>query len=128
MEREGKLLFLAGTSRLLDRPMSVAVKGPTSAGKSYVVENMLAFFPEEAFHALTAMSERALAYTTSRSRTACRALRGRRHEHDSAAYLIRSLLTEGCVRYETVEKTPTGLEGRLIEREGPTGLIVTTTA
>jgi hypothetical protein len=31
------------------------------------------------------------------------------------------------VRYETVEKTPQGLQGRLIEREGPTGLIVTTT-
>jgi hypothetical protein len=44
-----------------------------------------------------------------------------------ATYLIRSLLSEGCVRYETVEKTQTGLEARLIEREGPTGLIVTTT-
>src|SRR5215211_4707530 len=46
---------------------------------------------------------------------------------DTASYLIRSLLSEGCVRYETVEKTPQGLQGRLIEREGPTGLIVTTT-
>jgi hypothetical protein len=31
------------------------------------------------------------------------------------------------VRYETVEKTAEGLRARLIEREGPTGLIVTTT-
>ena len=46
---------------------------------------------------------------------------------DTASYLICSLLSEGCVRYETVEKTPQGLKGRLIEREGPTGLIVTTT-
>src|SRR5215211_6124806 len=46
---------------------------------------------------------------------------------DTASYLIRSLLSEGCVRYETVEKTPQGLQARLIEREGPTGLIVTTT-
>jgi hypothetical protein len=32
------------------------------------------------------------------------------------------------VRYETVEKTSEGMKPRLIEREGPTGLIVTTTA
>jgi hypothetical protein len=32
------------------------------------------------------------------------------------------------VRYETVEKTSEGIKPRLIEREGPTGLIVTTTA
>jgi hypothetical protein len=41
---------------------------------------------------------------------------------------MRSLLSEGCVRYETVEKTSEGMKPRLIEREGPTGLIVTTTA
>jgi hypothetical protein len=44
-----------------------------------------------------------------------------------ATYLIRSLLSEGRVRYETVEKTKDGFAHRLIEREGPTGLIVTTT-
>jgi hypothetical protein len=32
------------------------------------------------------------------------------------------------VRYETVEKTSSGLKPRLIEREGPTGLLMTTTA
>jgi hypothetical protein len=45
-----------------------------------------------------------------------------------ATYLMRSLLSEGRVRYETVEKTSEGMKPRLIEREGPTGLIVTTTA
>jgi hypothetical protein len=44
-----------------------------------------------------------------------------------ASYLIRSLLSEGKIRYETVEKTKDGLQGCLIEREGPTGLVVTTT-
>jgi hypothetical protein len=128
VEREAKLLFLAVTSRMLDRPISVAVKGPSSAGKSYLVEKVLSFFPSEAYHALTAMSERALAYgeepLTHRMLVLYEAdgMSG-----DTASYLIRSLLSEGCVRYETVEKTPQGLKGRLIEREGPTGLIVTTT-
>jgi hypothetical protein len=47
---------------------------------------------------------------------------------DFATYLMRSLLSEGRVRYETVKKTSEGMKPRLIEREGPTGLIVTTTA
>jgi hypothetical protein len=47
---------------------------------------------------------------------------------DMATYLMRTLLSEGCIRYETVEKTSDGLKPKLIEREGPTGLIVTTTA
>jgi hypothetical protein len=46
---------------------------------------------------------------------------------DFQTYLIRSLLSEGRLRYETIEKTSEGLNSRLIEREGPTGLIVTTT-
>jgi hypothetical protein len=47
---------------------------------------------------------------------------------DFQSYLIRSLLSEGRIRYETIEKTREGMKPRLIEREGPTGLIVTTTA
>ena len=50
--RAAKLIFLAVTSRLLDRPVSVAVKGPSSGGKSFVVESTLKFFPPEAFYAL----------------------------------------------------------------------------
>jgi hypothetical protein len=47
---------------------------------------------------------------------------------DTASYLLRSLLSEGAIRYETVEKTSEGLRARLIERPGPTGAILTTTA
>jgi hypothetical protein len=124
-----KLLFLALVSRLLDRPVSVALKGPSSAGKSYIVEQVLRLFPPEAFYCLTAMSERALAYSAEplRHRTLvifeAAGLSG-----DMASYLIRSLLSEGRLDYETVEKTKDGLKARRITREGPTGLIVTTTA
>ena len=48
-------------------------------------------------------------------------------EGEFASYIVRSLLSEGRLRYETVEKTASGLKPRLIEREGPTGLLTTTT-
>jgi hypothetical protein len=38
------ILYLAVVSRLLAKPVSVVVKGPSAAGKSYTVETTLAFF------------------------------------------------------------------------------------
>jgi hypothetical protein len=128
-DRNAKILYLALTTRLLDRPVSVAVKGLSGGGKSFIVEIVLKFFPPTAYFERTAMSDRALAYSDEDFR----------HRHlviyeasgmtsDIASYLIRSLLSEGRIRYELVEKTKDGLKPRLIEKLGPTGLIVTTTA
>lgn len=127
--RVAKILYLALTSRFLDRIVSVAVKGPSSGGKSYLIEQVLRFFPEGAYYALTAMSDRTLAYSEEPIKHRFLVLfEAAGMSGDFATYLIRSLLSEGRLRYETVEKTSEGLKPRLIEREGPTGLLVTTTA
>jgi hypothetical protein len=127
-DRLAALLYLALTSRLLPRIVSVAVKGPSAGGKSFLVDAVLRHFPPTAYYALTGLSERALAYGEEPL--------AHRHlvifeaaglEGEFASYLMRSLLSEGCVRYETVEKTKEGMRARLIERPGPTGLICTTT-
>jgi hypothetical protein len=46
---------------------------------------------------------------------------------DLQTYFIRSLLSEGRIRYKTVVKGPNGPEPKLIDRPGPTGLLTTTT-
>ncbi len=123
------LLFLILVSRLLPRPVSASVKGPSSGGKSYALERVLELFPPAAAYVLTAMSERALVYDDEPLV----------HRHlviyeaaglsgEFATYLVRSLLSEGRVRYVTVEKTKDGMQPRTIEREGPTGLLLTTTS
>lgn len=124
-----KLLYLVLTSRRLDRPVSAVVKGPSSGGKSHSVERTLDYFPETAYYALSGMSERALAYgdePLSHRMLVIYEAAGMAGEYQS--YLLRSLLSEGRIRYETVEKTSDGMRPRLIEREGPTGVILTTTA
>jgi hypothetical protein len=124
-----QLLYLVVTSRLLPRPCSVAVKGPSAGGKSFVVEQVLGLFPRSAYYALSAMSERALVY--DREPLAHRMLvlyEAAGISGDIASYLMRSLLSEGRINYATVVKTKNGLEDRRITREGPTGLITTTTA
>jgi hypothetical protein len=128
-DRNAKILYLVLTSRLFGRPVSVVVKGPSSGGKSFTVEVVLKFFPSSAFWERTALSDRVLAYSDEDFR----------HRHlviyeaagvasDIATYLVHSLLSEGCIRYEVVEKTKDGMRSRLIEKEGPSGRIMTTTA
>ena len=117
------------TTRPFERPVSVAIKGASSVGKSYLVECALKHFPPEAYFERTGLSEKALVYSQEDFR----------HRHiviyeaagmnsDFGSYLIRSLLSEGRLLYEFVEKTKHGMQPRLIEKPGPTGLITTTTS
>ena len=128
--RAAQILFLAITSRLLSRIISVAVKGPSAGGKSFLVETVLRYFPASAYYALTAMSERALVY--DREPLVHRMLviyEAPGIGSEVASYFVRSLLSEGHVRYVTVTKGKGGaMEPMTIERAGPTGLIMTTTA
>jgi hypothetical protein len=105
------------------------VKGPSGGGKSFTVATVLRFFPAEAYHVLTTMSEHALAYGEEPLSHRIMVLyEAAGLTGDFSTYLVRSLLSEGRICYETVEKTRDGLKARRIEREGPTGLITTTTA
>ncbi len=127
--RAVKLIYLAITSRLLSRIVSIAVKGPSSGGKSFLIEIVLKLFPPEAVYVLTAMSEHAIAYGEEPlSHRIIVLFEAAGLSGETATYLIRSLLSEGRICYDTVEKTKDGLKKRHIEREGPTGLITTTTA
>src|SRR5215217_3577816 len=122
------LLFLALMSRLLDKIVSVAVKGPSSGGKSYVLKKVLSFFPSDCYISLTTMGEKALLYTE----------RNLSHRHiilseaaglggEFREYIIRVLLSEGFLEYEVTEKAQDGLKNVVVRKEGPTGFITTTT-
>jgi len=80
-------------------------------------------------YALTAMSDRTLAYSEEPIKHRFLVIyEAAGMSGEFATCLMRSLISEGRVRYETVEKTSEGMKPCLIEREGPTGHIVTTTA
>ncbi len=127
-ERTAKILFLAVVSRFFSRPVSCVVKGPSSGGKSFVTERVIRFFPTSAYVTRSAWSEHSLAYGEESLKHRVLVLfEAAGLGGDFAQYLLRSLLSEGCIHYETVEKTANGMRDRVIYREGPTGLIVTTT-
>lgn len=126
----GLLVYLALTSRLLEDPVSLVVKGPSSAGKSHLIGTVLRLFPSSAAIVRTSFSERALVFSTDDFRHRTLVL----FEDDGAhqpvkSMFLRTLLSEKCLRYEVTFRTPSGEYGtRVYEKEGPTNLIVTTTA
>src|SRR5262245_50070725 len=60
--RAATLVYLVLTSRFLDRPLCAVIRGQSSAGKSHLVERVLTLFPDSAYHFMTSMSLKALAY------------------------------------------------------------------
>lgn len=132
-EKNACILYLVLTSRLLDRQVSAGVKGHSSSGKSYTVETVVRYFPDDARIVFTAMSEKALIYSAQefKNRTLViyeiTALR-EGVEDDLTSYFVRTLLSEGRIDYEvTVRDKDGSWTTKRIEKEGPTNLIFTTT-
>lgn len=122
-----KLLFLIATSRVLDRPVSAAVKGPSSVGKSFLVKSVLRFFPGDAFHLLTAMTDKALVYDREPLEHRVLVIQETAGMGTTANLIVRSLLSEGRIDYQTVQSVEGELQAVRIVRDGPTSLITTTT-
>lgn len=135
-ERNAKLVYLCLTSRLLPEPVSAAIKGVSSSGKSHTADSTLKFFPESAYIEMTAMSEKALIYMKEEFShktivlfEATALQEQKEKEGHSTAYFVRSLLSEGRIKYPvTVRDKEGGWTVKTIVKEGPTNLIVTTTA
>jgi hypothetical protein len=130
-------VFLQFLSALLDDPVSGVVKGASSSGKSYLVQSVTRFFPPGQIIEMSGMSERALILSNQdyRHRTIvvyeAVALRERaeRQSGNLTAYFIRSLVSEGVIRYPMSVKTKDGeWTTKEFVKEGPTNIIVTTTA
>lgn len=134
-QRLAKVTYLALTSRLLpwqsatNRPVSVIAKGTSSTGKSYTTQTVLKFFPSSAYLDLGSMSKRYLLY--SEENLAHRFIvvpeASSIAADDEILTVLRTLLSEGRVSHGTVDGDAKRT-ARRIEKEGPTGLLITTAA
>jgi len=124
------LLYLALVSRLLQKPISIIIKSGSSAGKSFLVKIVQNLFPKDTYIELTGLSSKSLIYLKEEFKHKFLIIfevHGFKDD-DYTEHLIRTLLSENKIRYAVVEKDKfDGHETRIIEKEGPTGLITTTT-
>ena len=127
--QNAKLLYLAATARLLPKPISPFVKGASSSGKSHLLERVVDLLPPDAYVNFTTVSPRFLAYSTHDLRHKIVLIYEAGGMDDGiGAYVMRSLLSEGCLRIGTVDRgEDDGMEAREIVKEGPTALFTSTT-
>jgi hypothetical protein len=128
------LTYIAATSRMLEHPVNLLVKGASGGGKSFTATRTLELIGPEFVNHLTSSSalslvydERPLAHTIL---FIAEANQLQADENSTFAMLVRTLISEGRIVHQTTIEDPDSPTGRRVERivrEGPITLVVTTT-
>jgi len=125
----GRMLYLIGTSRLLDQPLACVVKAVSSAGKNLTVGCVLNLMPPESKHIISRATPHAFEYIVKNGLKHKVIHIAERAGAEEADYPIRSLLSEGELAVLIPVKNPhTGMmETKKHIVEGPAAYIETTT-
>jgi len=128
-ELNAKLLYLGCTSRLMRKPMSIAIKGPSSAGKSNLRAEVLKFFPPESVISFTTASEKALIYEGRDFKNQILSMGEAVATEEQAFqdYILRELISEGRIEHKACTLQGGGVQTQTIIKEGPVCFLVTTT-
>jgi DNA primase len=129
-ETNKKVAYLAAVSRLFDAPLAIVVQSSSAAGKSSLMDAVLAFVPEEHRVEYSAMTGQALFYM-GETDLKNKVLAIVEEEGASrAAYALKLLQSEGVLTIASTGKDPA--TGRLVTQqyrvEGPVMIFLTTTA
>lgn len=130
-ERTNKLVaYLAAVSRKLDRPLAVLVQSSSAAGKSTLMEAVVALVPEEDRVKYSAMTGQSLFYLGAQDLKHKVLAIAEEEGAARAAYALKLLHSEGELTIASTGKDPQ--TGNLVTQEyrveGPVMLFTTTTA
>lgn len=121
--------YLAATSRKLDAPLGIVVQSSSAAGKTSLMDAVLAFIPDEDKVKYSAMTGQSLYYLGKTSLKHKVLALAEEEGAQRASYALKLLQSEGEL---TIASTGADASGNLITQEyrveGPTALITTTTA
>ena len=122
--------YLASVSRLLEAPLAVIVQSSSAAGKSSLMEAVLAFMPEEQRVQYSAMTGQSLFYMGEADLKHKILAIVEEEGAQRASYALKLLQSEGVLSIASTGKDP--VSGRLITHqyrvEGPVMIFLTTTA
>lgn len=133
-ERELALTtYIIGTSRLLGKPLSGIVQGPSSSGKSFVIEMVARLFPDEAVIRATDMTAQALYYLPTGSLTHRFVVAGERSriqddQRAEATRALREMLSSGELTKIVTMSPNRKQEAVRIWQPGPIAYIESTTS
>jgi hypothetical protein len=130
-EDSNKLIaYLAATSRLLERPLAVIIQSTSAAGKSSLMEGVLALIPEEERISFSAMTGQSLFYMGQDALRHKVLAISEEEGAERASYALKLLQSEGSLTIASTGKDP--VSGKHVTHtyrvEGPVQLFQTTTA
>jgi len=129
-ETNKKVAYLAAVSRLLDAPLAVIVQSSSAAGKSSLMEAVLALMPEEQRVQFSAMTGQSLFYMGETDLKNKILAIVEEEGAQRAAYALKLLQSEGVLSIASTGKDPA--TGKLVTHEyrveGPVMIFLTTTA
>jgi DNA primase len=130
-ERANKLIgYLAAVSRQLDRPLGIVIQSSSAAGKTSLLDAVLAFIPEEERVKYSAMTGQSLFYMGETNLKHKVLAIVEEAGASRASYALKLLQSEGELTIASTGKDPQS--GNLVTQEyrveGPVALLLTTTA
>lgn len=130
-ERTNKLIgYLAATSRKLEEPLAVVIQSSSAAGKSSLMDAVLALMPEEERVQYSAMTGQSLFYMGETNLQHKILAIVEEQGAERASYALKLLQSEGELTIASTGKDPA--MGRLVTQEyhveGPVMIFQTTTA
>jgi DNA primase len=130
-EETNKLVgYLAAVSRKLDEPLAVLIQSSSAAGKTALMEAILAFMPEEERVKYSAMTGQSLFYLGETDLRHKILALVEEEGAQRASYALKLLQSEGELTIASTGKDPT--TGKLVTHEyrveGPVMIVLTTTA
>jgi len=130
-ERIGKLAgYLAATSRLLPKPLGLVIQSSSAAGKTSLMNAVLALMPPESQFVCSAMTSQSLYYAANIDLRHKLLSIAEEEGARRASYALKLLQSEGKLSIVTTAKE-NGTGRTILERydvEGPVATLMTTTA
>jgi hypothetical protein len=126
------LVYLVAVSSRLPKPLSLLLKGPTSSGKSYVVETVADLAPPETVIRATSITGNALFYCepgTLRHKLVLGGERSRLENDETAerSRALREMISAGRITKLVPTKEDDRMVTRLLVQEGPISFVESTT-
>ena len=123
------MVYLCYTSRILNEPLSITVKGEASSGKSFACTNVQKLIPEEGYHFITRATQNAFFHLPEDGMQHRIIYINEIQGSESADYSIRTAQSEGDLILMMPVKDPaTGNMETVTKRvKGPVGFLITTT-
>jgi hypothetical protein len=122
--------YVAGVSRLLDRPLALLIQSASAAGKTSLMDAVLNLMPPEDLVRYSAMSAQSLFYMGNRDLKHKLLAIAEEEGAKQAGYALKLLQSEGQITMASTgkDKTTGMLTAHEYTVEGPVSLFLTTTA